>query len=143
MYYLKDLNDRSVGELYCNGENVLTDVMYNSLASVPGQQRGSLPDGSGQKWEATGTLTLLKKGKDEDLADGVGQYHAFGEKDIAMLSDYSTSRMRGDLSYYNGKETYTIDTDVYGFLLLGSRFLRGGSERYDLSQMRSELIRTA
>lgn len=114
VYYLKDLNDRSVGELYCNGENVLTDVMYNSLASVPDSSAVLCltdPDRNG----TTGTLTLLKKGKDEDLADGVGQYHAFGEKDIAMLSDYSTSRMRGDLSYYNGKETYTIDTDVYGF----------------------------
>lgn len=114
LYYLKDVNDRGVGELYCDGENVLSDVMYNSVETVPDSSAVLCltdPDRNG----ATGTLTLLKNGADEDLADGVWLFHAFGEKGIAMLSDYSTSRMKGDLSYYNGKETYTIDSDVSCF----------------------------
>ncbi len=32
-----------------------------------------------------------------------------------MLTEYNYDRMKGDLRYYNGKETYMVDTDVRNF----------------------------
>ena len=61
------------------------------------------------------SYTHLKGKKAEKLSDDVNDYYAFGENSVAMLTEYNYDRMKGDLRYYNGKETYMVDTDVRNF----------------------------
>ena len=42
----------------------------------------------------------------------MASYVVLSEKKIAMLVDYNFEKYRGDLVYYNGKKTMTVDTDV-------------------------------
>ena len=115
LYYTKDVNDRGVGDLYRDGENVLSDVLQYSVEAIP-DSSAVLCTTDPDRGSRIGTLTLLKKkGEGEELADGVYQFHAFDEKNIAILADYSENRDRGDLLYYKGKEPYVIDTDVTMF----------------------------
>ena len=114
VYYLKDTNDKNVGDLYCNGDSVLSDVSVYSVQSVP-KSSAVLCISDPNKDKNRGTLTLVKGKKAEKLAEDVNDYYAFGENSVAMLTEYNYDRMKGDLKYYNGKEAYLIDSDVRNF----------------------------
>ncbi|MBS6954856.1 MAG: zinc ribbon domain-containing protein [Enterocloster asparagiformis] len=114
VYYLKDTNDKNVGDLYCNGDSVLSDVSVYSVQSVP-KSSVVLCISDPNKDKNRGTLTLVKGKKAEKLAEDVNDYYAFGENSVAMLTEYNYDRMKGDLKYYNGKEAYLIDSDVRNF----------------------------
>ena len=69
----------------------------------------------------TGTLNLLRADSEEgeEIASDVYLdaivFTAFGQDCIFMLSDYSFERGSGDLLYYDGKETTTLESDVAAY----------------------------
>lgn len=52
----------------------------------------------------------------DDVYSGYNSILAINDHSIAMLSDFSDKHKKGDLKYFDGKETYLIDTDVYGII---------------------------
>lgn len=114
IYYMKDVNDRGVGDLYCNGQRVVTDVGgYTTRAVTDSSAIVCITDPSRESGE--GSLMYLKGEKMEKIADDVSYYHAFGEDRVVVMTDYNPKRDKGELKYYNGKDLRTLDSDVLGF----------------------------
>lgn len=114
VYYMKDVNDRYVGDLYCNGERVVTDVSRYTVEPVR-DSSAIICVADPSRESGDGSLMYLKGRKAEKIADDVSDYHAFGEDSIVVLTDYNYNRYKGELQYYNGKELRKLDSDVRGF----------------------------
>ncbi|MEY8337089.1 zinc ribbon domain-containing protein [Lachnospiraceae bacterium 62-35] len=120
LYYFKDLDRYGyAGDLYRDGEMVVSDAAINSVVEIP-ESSGVLCITDGNSDKNRGTLTLVKGKKTNNIADDVSYFDAVGEKAVIMLTDYNSSRRRGDLKYFQGKEVKTIDTDVSGFYSIGN-----------------------
>lgn len=114
LYYLKDVNDEGVGELYCNGELILSDVTYGVK-----DFRNDIPESEEflcvSDWNSenrSGSLFLVHGKEVKKIGDTVRDWVPLGKDSVVMLSDYDEKWEMGDLKYYNGKETGLIDTDV-------------------------------
>ena len=114
VYYMKDVNDDYVGDLYCNGERVVTDASRYSVKAVTDSSAVLCitdPDSD----TGDGSLVYLKGRNAEKIADDVSDYHAYGENRVVVLTDYNYNRYKGELKYYDGKELRNLDSDVRGF----------------------------
>lgn len=118
VYYYKDYNgEKRVGDLYRNGELILEDASY-VMNIKDSDSILCFQDYNNEK--ERGTLMLVKQDGatkiSDDVYDGYGSILAINDHSIAMLSDFSDKHKKGDLKYFDGKETYLIDTDVYGII---------------------------
>ena len=120
IYYYKDLDRYGYsGDLYRDGEMVISDVACGSVVAAPDSDKVvCITDGSMNK--RRGTLTVVGGKKAENIADDVTFYDVIGEKSILMLTDYNLDRNRGDLKYFGGKEPKMVDSDVSGFFKIGN-----------------------
>ena len=120
IYYYKDIDrDHYSGELYCDGEEAVSDVAIGSVVKVPDSSMVvCIVDGDED--DKLGTLVSFKGGKSETIADDVTYYDVMGEKAIVMLSDYDFDRHTGDLLYFQGKKCETVETDVQAFFAKGN-----------------------
>lgn len=114
VYYMKDVNDREMGDLYCNGERVVTDASRYTTQAVP-DSSAILCLADPDRDSGAGSLMYVKGRNAEKIADDVYEYHAFGEDRVVMLANYNYNRYKGELKYYNGKELRDVDSDVRGF----------------------------
>ena len=108
VYYLCDYSSDS-GELYCDGDNIASDVCYSE--GIEGSDSVLIFSDISRDGNSC-SVSLYKNGKLTGIADDVASYVVLSEKKIAMLVDYNFEKYRGDLVYYNGKKTMTVDTDV-------------------------------
>ena len=120
VYYLQDWNAGDGGDLYRNGEFVCDDV--TEVWAVPGSGAVVAVTDYEREWgSVTGTLNLLPEdGGDEveigtDVHLGTIPFAAYGEDCIFMLSDYSIESESGDLLYYDGERTRTLERDVNAY----------------------------
>ena len=96
------------------------DVRENGLWAVP-DSKAVIALTDYDKKSQTGTLNLLRADSEEgeeiaaDIYLDAITFTAFGEDCIVMLSDYNFERGSGDLLYYNGKETKTLESDVTAY----------------------------
>lgn len=112
IYYMKDLDENWVGDLYCNGKFLLSDSY--SFGYEAGGSVFFLEDYDDKK--KTGTLVKITGEETEILEQDVRYFCPFSENSVMMITDYNAKKNKGDLMYYNGKETYLIDRDVSGYL---------------------------
>ncbi|MCI8959060.1 MAG: zinc ribbon domain-containing protein [Lachnospiraceae bacterium] len=118
VYYYKDYNEeKRVGDLYRNGELILEDAS-NVMNIKDSDSILCFQDYNNEK--KRGTLMLVKRDGETKISDdvysGYNSILAINDHSIAMLSDFSDKHKKGDLKYFDGKETYLIDTDVYGII---------------------------
>ena len=108
------------GDLYRNQESLMYDVRENGLWAVP-DSKAVMALTDYDEDNQTGTLNLLRADSEEgeEIASDVYLdaivFTAFGQDCIFMLSDYSFERGSGDLLYYDGKETRTLESDVAAY----------------------------
>ena len=120
IYYLKDVGENGEGDLYRNQESLMYDVRENGLWAVP-DSKAVMALTDYDEDNQTGTLNLLRADSEEgeEIASDVYLdaivFTAFGQDCIFMLSDYSFERGSGDLLYYDGKETTTLESDVAAY----------------------------
>ena len=120
IYYLKDVGKNGEGDLYRSQESMMYDVRENGLWAVP-DSKAVIALTDYDKKSQTGTLNLLCADSEEgeeiaaDIYLDAITFTAFGEDCIVMLSDYNFERGSGDLLYYNGKETKTLESDVTAY----------------------------
>lgn len=121
VYYFKDIDtEKAEGDLYRSQERICYDVKTtNSVWALPNSTAVICAvDYDGDK--QTATLNLLSKGAEditiaEDVYMGGGRpFYAEAQNSIYMLGDYRNNR-GGDLLYYDGKETESIDNDVTAY----------------------------
>ena len=68
MYYLKDTNDKNVGDLYCNGDSVLSDVSVYSVQDVYKRQEAGDAgrNGPGMPFRPSCKIKRIGRGMDYD-----------------------------------------------------------------------------
>ena len=109
VYYLTDMENES-GELYCNDEDVDSDVKTGSLTFKDGVVFYAVDYDS---VKSRATLKMYNGKTDVTIADDVFSYKVFDKKNVVMLIDYSVSSYEGDLKYYRGKDDLEdIDNNV-------------------------------
>lgn len=120
IYYLKDVGKNGEGDLYRSQESLMYDVKEIGLWAVP-DSKAVMAVTDYDEDNQTGTLNLLRADSEEgeEIASDVYldaiAFTAFGQDCIFMLSDYSFERGSGDLLYYDGKETTTLESDVAAY----------------------------
>lgn len=121
IYYLTDMKDDGSGELYCNEDDIDSDVMQGTLYSEKDSEvvyYGVDCDRS----KGRGTLKMYNGKDDVTIADDVFSYKVLGEKEIALLLDYNLERYRGELELYKGKDDL-IDLDEDVTCIFGAKLL--------------------
>ena len=109
VYYFKDWDsDNGEGELYCNGTKIDSEVSRDAYATKAGVVY--YKDYSFGNDE--GTLYIYKEGKSVKVSDEVHDFHVYGEKCTAILTDYSSKNHMGDLEIFDGKDKKKIAGDV-------------------------------
>lgn len=149
IYYLKDVGENGEGDLYRNQESLMYDVKENGLWAVP-DSKAVMAITDYDEDNRTGTLNLLQADSEEgeEIASDVYldaiAFTAFGQDCIFMLSDYSFERGSGDLLYYDGKETKTLESDVAAYFAEypgsdAATYFSGGNE-YAMASIRLNSI---
>ena len=115
VYYLTDMEDES-GELYCNDEDVDSDVKTGSLTFKDGVVFYAV-DYDSSKGRAT--LKMYNGKTDVTIADDVFSYKVIDKKNVVMLIDYNVSSYEGDLKYYRGKDGLEDIDDNVSFIFGG------------------------
>lgn len=121
VYYHKDVNDENfMGDFYRNKECVIYDTLGGMAWAVP-ESSGVVAVTDYDRKKNTGTLNLLREDSTEAVEIGTDIYldlisfTAFGEDCIFMMSDYNIDRGSGDLLYFDGGETKTVESDVSAY----------------------------
>ena len=115
VYYLTDMEDES-GELYCNDEDVDSDVKMGSLTFKDGVVFYAIDYDSSKN---RATLKMYNGKTDVTIAEDVFSYKVFDKKNVVMLIDYSVSSYEGDLKYYRGKDDLEDIDDNVSFIFGG------------------------
>lgn len=114
VYYIKEAsydNDAYAGELYCNGDEILSDVYaYETQITDDGKTIFCYTDYKDSS--LMGTLVCVTDGEDTEVEDDVSAYYHLGDNRVLLLTEY-TYGSGGDLKYYDGKETEKIDRSVH------------------------------
>ncbi len=123
IYYMRDYDiDDKTGDLYLNGRSVDTDVFDMRAA---GNEGNVLIYGTDYDSRGQFTVNLYKNGEKTSVANDIYFASCDGDGTVAMLADYNENRSKGDLLYYNGRETKTISTDAQAVVpRSGSVFLQ-------------------
>ena len=109
VYYLKDLDSNSSGDLYCNGARVDSDVYaYVRFSDEAGFFYYTDFDADTQQ----GSLTVYDGKETKEIEKDVYGALCLDKNRILLLTDYDLNRYRGDLKLYNGKTSERIDRDV-------------------------------
>ena len=109
LYYMKDTDGYSKGDLYCNGKITDYDVEMNTVKE---SGNGILYITDVSSNEDSGTLKFYDGQKAVKIADDISFYETMENGIVAMLGDYNFEKYKGDLKIHNGKELKTVDTDV-------------------------------
>lgn len=111
-YYYKDFDyEDYAGTLYCNGEEIDEDVYCFSYD----EDSGKFYYMNDESKSNCGTLYCLGDKKPAKLAEDVAYFAPVDDGGVAILSDYSTKRSKGELkliSNKDGKVIKKIDEDV-------------------------------
>lgn len=113
VYYIAEMSKKgNKGELFCNGENIDSDVTPNSVHAVKDSDAVIYTADISSDGDSA-ALKMYDGKKAKEVADDVYQYYVMGEKEIAVLVDYSTKRYEGELKLYVGKDQLKdLDSDV-------------------------------
>lgn len=103
--YLKD------EDLYCNDERIAYDVKAYGFVK---DSKALLILTDYDESSGSYTLQLYQKGEKKTVAEDVYGAVMLDGGRIALLVDYDSRKMRGDLLIYDGKKTITVDDDVSG-----------------------------
>lgn len=106
-YYI-DVKDYE-GDLYIDDKAVAYDVYVSSDTSDSGVYY-YYTDYDREK--SRGTLNSYEKGKSARVAEDVYDFYTIGDKRVLILSNYSTSKYKGELYLYAGNKLKAIDDDV-------------------------------
>lgn len=107
--YAKELADGGSCDLYYNDNRVDSDVdAYTTYLCYD----GNILYAQDMTDEGVMTLKLYDGKETKKIADDVSDCLYYDQNKVAVLVDYSTKSMRGDLKLYNGKELEKVDTDV-------------------------------
>lgn len=120
LVYFKDFQAET-GDLYINKEKIDYDVHEDSLCVFP-DKLIYFTDCSydGEDEYGVGTLKIYQNGKSEKIADDVSYkvYSAYAhctvtsDGKVLFLSDYSTTRKKGELYIWDKGKTKKLDDDV-------------------------------
>lgn len=113
VYYVAEMSKKgNKGELFCNGESIDSDVTPHSVHSIKDSDAVFYTADRSSDGDSA-ALKMYDGKKAKEVADDVFQYYVMGEKEIAVLVDYSTKRYEGELKLYVGKEQLKdLDSDV-------------------------------
>lgn len=114
VYYITEAVE-GVGELYCNGEKIDSDVDCYSVEALA-NEKGILYITDPDDDYSEGTLNIYTSGEAVRIADDVSMYDSNESGKVAYICDYNFEKYRGDLKVFNGKDSELIDSDVTGIL---------------------------
>lgn len=106
--YYTDVKDYE-GDLYIDDKSVAYDVYVSSDMSDSGVYY-YYTDYDREKLR--GTLNSYENGKSAMVAEDVYDFYAIGDKRVLILSNYSTSKYKGELYLYAGNKLKAVDDDV-------------------------------
>ena len=116
VYYMKDIDysDVQFGDLYCNGEELLSDV-YPYLMQVSDEGKAvycytdyEYTSGSNN----VGTLMYVTANDEKEIAEDISEFAQIGNGNLLLLENYDYNA-GGDLLYYDGKELHDVERDVF------------------------------
>ncbi len=113
LYYGVDYDeDDETVTLKVEGKEIDQDVAWISVSQTPFSGVFAYYTDYDNEKKQEGTLNIYKNGKSYKVADDVHSFHVYNDKYIAVITDYSSKKLSGDLGLYNGKDCKTIATDV-------------------------------
>ena len=112
LVYWKDVNDKSMGELYLNGKAISDDV-YSYSSLVYNEKNGSyyfMTDYDVEDGE--GTLSYYNGKETKHIKDDVNTFVVAKDGTVLFLYDRSSNALWSELWMWNGKKAVKIDDDV-------------------------------
>lgn len=112
VYYTKDEKNGEAGDLYCNGNMIQERGDYVSVVRYC--ENGALVLMTETDHKDQKTLTWLEEGEKTEIGENISYWYFMDDNSLLFLTGYSEERKRGDLNYFDGKTSVTIDTGVRG-----------------------------
>lgn len=112
LYYLKDCEDWSAGDLYFNGEKIASDVCGVTRFKAGGALLYATDMEDQEDYNYTYDLRILNGDKSTPVAKDVAFTEYAQDGTMVLLADADFVTGEGDLMYYDGKELRKLDEDV-------------------------------